>query len=62
MANGVTRLLPSPQMVPDRRTPFHLDPSALDMPSEALGCAMREALNLGDVGLDMQAPLPQCKS
>jgi phosphate:Na+ symporter len=53
LANGVMRLLPSPQTVPDRRTPFHLDPSALDTPSEALGCALREALNVGDVVLDM---------
>jgi phosphate:Na+ symporter len=47
-------LLPDPpSTVADRRMPRHLDPSVLDTPSEALACAMRETLSLGDIVLDM---------
>lgn len=37
----------------DRRSPRHLDPSVLDTPSEALACAMRETLAMGDIVLEM---------
>jgi len=54
LAQLVTRLLPEPvSNVADRRTPRHLDPSVLDTPSEALACAMRETLAMGDIVLDM---------
>jgi phosphate:Na+ symporter len=54
LAKLVTRLLPEPvSNVADRRTPRHLDPSVLDTPSEALACAMRETLAMGDLLLDM---------
>ena len=54
LAKLVTRLLPEPvSNVVDRRTPRHLDPSVLDTPSEALACAMRETLAMGDIVLDM---------
>lgn len=54
LAKLVTRLLPEPASnVADRRTPRHLDPSVLDTPSEALPCAMRETLAMGDLLLDM---------
>src|SRR3954447_1835193 len=33
--------------------PKHLDPTVLDTPSEALGCAMRETLHMGDRVADM---------
>jgi phosphate:Na+ symporter len=46
-------LLPAPAQVADSRRPQHLDPSVLDTPSEALACAMRETLNVGDIVLDM---------
>ena len=48
-----TKLLPEPAAGPDRTTPRHLDPSVLDTPSEALACAMRETLVMGDMVLDM---------
>ena len=54
-----TRILPAETTARDRRTPRHLDPSVLDSPSEALACAMRETLNVGDIVLDMlQRSLP----
>ncbi len=53
VASLVTRLLPDPVANLDRSTPRHLDPSALDTPSEALACAMRETLVMGDLVLDM---------
>jgi phosphate:Na+ symporter len=41
------RVLPeAPQTVNNK--PKHLDPTVLDSPSEALACAMRETLNMGD--------------
>ena len=48
-----TRLLPEPLSGTDRSAPRHLDPSVLDTPSEALACAMRETLVMGDMVLDM---------
>lgn len=42
------RLLPSKPVADDPGKPRHLDPNVLDSPTEALGCALRETLNLGD--------------
>jgi phosphate:Na+ symporter len=47
------RLLPAKPMVDDPGKPRHLDPNVLDSPAEALGCALRETLNLGDRVADM---------
>ena len=47
------RLLPAKPMVDDPGKPRHLDPNVLDSPTEALGCALRETLNLGDRVADM---------
>lgn len=53
LAKLVERLLPESQGAVDRRVAQHLDPTAMDAPSEALACAMRETLNVGDIVLDM---------
>ncbi len=53
LAYVVGRLMPLPPGAPDRRAPQHLDSSVLEHPSEALGCAMRETLHVGDIILDM---------
>ena len=53
LADLATRLLPNPTGPQDRASAQHLDPSALDTPGEALACAMRETLNVGDIVLDM---------
>jgi phosphate:Na+ symporter len=54
VAKLATRVLPDPiSDMADRRTPRHLDPSVLETPSEALACAMRETLAMGDIVLDM---------
>ena len=53
LARLVRWMLPAPAQVADSRTPQHLDTSVLDTPSEALACAMRETLNVGDIVLDM---------
>jgi phosphate:Na+ symporter len=47
------RLLPDRPVVDDPGKPRHLDPNVLDSPAEALGCALRETLNLGDRVTDM---------
>src|SRR5580700_7591474 len=47
------RLLPAEPVVDDPGKPRHLDPNVLDSPAEALGCALRETLNLGDRVADM---------
>ncbi|MEA2808328.1 MAG: phosphate:Na+ symporter [Rhodospirillaceae bacterium] len=47
------RLLPAKPVVDDPSKPRHLDPNVLDSPAEALGCALRETLNLGDRVADM---------
>ena len=52
LADAATRLLPEVE-AKDAKGPKHLDPSALNTPSEALACAMRETLNMGDTVLDM---------
>ena len=47
------RLLPAKPIADDPGKPRHLDPNVLDSPAEALGCAARETLNLGDRVADM---------
>lgn len=47
------RLLPARPVADDPARPRHLDPNVLDSPAEALGCALRETLNLGDRVADM---------
>ena len=47
------RLLPAKPQLDDPGKPRHLDPNVLDSPAEALGCALRETLNLGDRVADM---------
>jgi phosphate:Na+ symporter len=55
LAELTTRLLTDAASgVADRRVPRHLYPSALDTPSKALACAMRETLAMGDIVLDAQ--------
>jgi phosphate:Na+ symporter len=54
LAKVSSALLPEPTAdVPAQSAPRHLDASILDTPSEALGCAMRETLHVGDIVLDM---------
>lgn len=47
------RLLPSKPTIEDLGKPRHLDANVLDTPVEALACALRETLNLGDKVADM---------
>jgi phosphate:Na+ symporter len=47
------RLLPDLAQTAASSEPKHLDPTVLDTPSEALGCAMRETLHMGDRVADM---------
>jgi phosphate:Na+ symporter len=47
------RLLPSKPATDDPGQPRHLDPNVLETPAEALACATRETLNLGDRVTDM---------
>jgi len=47
------RLLPNRAVAEDPATPRHLDPNVLDTPVEALACALRETLYLGDRVADM---------
>jgi phosphate:Na+ symporter len=53
LAKLAVAALPTPPETTDHRLPRHLDPTILDAPSEALGCAMRETLHVGDIVLDM---------
>ena len=53
LAKLTVAALPTPPETTDHRHPRHLDPTILDTPSEALGCAMRETLHVGDIVLDM---------
>ncbi|MDX6750802.1 Na/Pi cotransporter family protein [Geminicoccaceae bacterium 1502E] len=48
LARLVDRLLPPAPAGEDPGRPRHLDRDALDMPAEALACATREALRMGD--------------
>lgn len=47
------RLLPDRPQAEDHSRPKYLDANVLDTPSEALACAMRETLNMGDRVADM---------
>ncbi len=47
------RLVPDRPQTDDPGKPRNLDPNVLDTPAEALGCALRETLNLGDRVADM---------
>ena len=47
------RLVPARPQADDPGKPRHLDANVLDTPAEALACAMRETLNLGDKVADM---------
>jgi len=49
VARATARLLPDAPATPDPAIPQHLDPAALDTPSEALTCAARECLRLGEL-------------
>ena len=53
LASAVERLLPAPAIEPNRKVAQHLDLSVRETPSEALACAMRETLNVGDIVLGM---------
>ena len=48
-----TRIVPDAPETADAGAPRHLDPNVVDAPSEALACAMRETLHLGDRVADM---------
>lgn len=51
-AKALKKLIPDEAQA-TQAGPRHLDPNALDNPTEALGCAMRETLALGDRVADM---------
>ena len=53
VATLARRLLPDQPQTATSNEPKHLDPTVLDTPSEALGCAMRETLHMGDLVADM---------
>jgi phosphate:Na+ symporter len=53
IAGLATRILPDKPQVLTLGKPKHLDPNVLEAPSEALACAMRETLHLGDHVADM---------
>lgn len=48
IARLVAWLVPDRPAPEEERRPRHLDPAALDTPAEALACAAREALRMGD--------------
>lgn len=49
IARMAERMLPARPASEDPAKPRHLDPSALDTPGLAIGCAAREAMRIGDV-------------
>ncbi|HVY00834.1 MAG TPA: Na/Pi cotransporter family protein [Pseudorhodoplanes sp.] len=53
VAQAAGRILPDQPEAEDPGKPKHLDPNVFDTPSEALACAMRETLHLGDRVADM---------
>ena len=53
VATLATRVLPDLPQTATSDQPKHLDPTVLDTPAEALGCAMRETLHMGDRVADM---------
>ncbi len=52
-AGLAARALPDPETADEGVGPRHLDESALESPSEALACAVRETLRLGDLVEEM---------
>ena len=55
IARVAERMLPTRPASEDPAKPRHLDPSALDTPGLAIGCAAREAMRIGDVVEQMLA-------
>jgi len=53
VARLAERMLPDRPDAEDAGTPRYLDPGLIDHPTEALACATRETLNLGDRVADM---------
>ncbi len=53
VAKLAERLMPDTPQAADLGAPKHLDPNVFDTPSEALACAMRETLHMGDRVADM---------
>jgi phosphate:Na+ symporter len=53
LAGLAERIIPQQADADGLRAPQHLDLSVRDTPSEALACAMRETLNVGDIVLGM---------
>jgi len=53
LANLATRIRPVPVVDGNKGKPLHLETSALVTPVDALGCAMRETLHMGDIVVDM---------
>jgi phosphate:Na+ symporter len=53
VAKLVTRFMPDRPEPADSTKPRHLDPNVIDNPSEALACALRETLHMGDRVADM---------
>jgi phosphate:Na+ symporter len=48
IAKLATHIMPDRPEREDKARPKYLDPDVIDTPSEALACAMRETLNMGD--------------
>jgi len=53
VARLTERVLPDAPEAADTGAPRHLDPNVIETPSEALACAMRETLHMGDRVADM---------
>jgi len=53
IASLAERVMPDRPETADLGQPRHLDPNVFDTPSEALACAMRETLHMGDRVSDM---------
>ncbi len=53
VATLTTRIFPDKPETAESGAPKHLDPNVVDTPSEALACAMRETLHMGDRVADM---------
>ncbi len=52
-AKAANAIMPDRPEREDKSKPKYLDPHVLDTPSEALACALRETLNMGDKVADM---------
>ncbi len=55
IARVAERILPNRPASDDPAKPRHLDPSAIETPALAIGCAAREAMRIGDVIEEMLA-------